>query len=491
MLAWMLYATVVGACLYVAARALERVLRPARAQRRWVWVLALGFAVVWPLRPSATRGPDAPPSVAAHEAAGTGAATLPLAADRAVPLPVWTVAAPALGRDAWWLALWLVASGLVALRFGHSALRLRRLLHTGRPATMAGEHVVEVDDGAPALVGAWAPQIVVPTWLRDFDAALQALVVAHEAEHRRAGDAWLIHVLALLLIVLPWHLPLWAMGRRLRRAIELDCDARVLARHPDAQRYGRVLLAIAQRRGAGAWALAPALVEPVSLTEERIMAFTKQDRASAWWRAAAALVAVAAVGAACTAERPAAAPPSPDTSGVQTLSSVWIQAPLAETTFVGLTPEGQVEVMARRAEERRAIAERVRAQLDSLERSDRQRMEAFRARMATERERGGAGAVRTEAEVDQPVSALPGSPGPSYPPTLKAQGEEGFVRVQFVIRADSTLDPESVRVLEASHELFANAVRVSLPRMRFRAALVNGRPVDQLVQQPFGFKISR
>jgi hypothetical protein len=300
-----------------------------------------------------------------------------------------------------------------------------------------------------------------------------------------------VHALALVLVALPWNLPLWLMARRLRRAIELDCDARVLARYPDVQRYGRVLLAVAQRRGLGAALIAPALAEPVSLTEERIVAFTTNAGLGRAARAALLVVSTVAVGAACTAERPTEGRAEPESSTIPRLTSVWIQAPLAETTFVGLTPEGRSKVMARRAAERETIAARVREQLDSMAAADRVIMQAARERMAARRMSDSTGTVRTEWEVDLPVSALPGSPGPIYPPTAKASGLEGVVLAQFVIRADSTLDPGSVQVIEASDERFADAVRAALPRMRFRAAVVGGRPVPQMVQQHFGFQLSR
>ncbi len=328
------------------------------------------------------------------------------------------------GRSRW---VWAVGSLLVALRYGRASRRLAATLRSATTATVAGEPVLMVRDGAPALVGVVAPRIVVPAWLTEFDAALQALVIAHEAEHRRAGDVWLVHGLALLLIALPWNVPLWLMGRRLRRAIELDCDARVLARHPDVQRYGRVLLTVAQRRGLGASLIAPALAEPVSLTEERIMALTTTERLGTGARAALVLTALAAVVAACTAER-------------------------------GTDP---------------AMADAARTTA------------AFATEVAP------ADTVLKEFQVDVPVQALPGSPGPVYPAAAKARREEGMVLVQFVIRADSSLDLGSVRVVSATSEAFADAVRTALPTMQFRAGEVDGKPVAQMVQQPFGFQLPR
>ena len=48
-----------------------------------------------------------------------------------------------------------------------------------------------------------------------------------EASHGR--DPLVLHAAALLALVTPWNLALWWLNRRLRLAVELDCDARVLA----------------------------------------------------------------------------------------------------------------------------------------------------------------------------------------------------------------------------------------------------------------------
>jgi periplasmic protein TonB len=51
--------------------------------------------------------------------------------------------------------------------------------------------------------------------------------------------------------------------------------------------------------------------------------------------------------------------------------------------------------------------------------------------------------------------------------------------------------PGSFKVLESAHEMFTLAVRQCLPDMRFLPAEVGGRPVRQLVQQPFSFLLQK
>jgi hypothetical protein len=50
----------------------------------------------------------------------------------------------------------------------------------------------------------------------------------------------------LLLIALPWNPVVWVLRRRLQRAIELDCDTRVLSARVNARAYGALLLKVAQ-----------------------------------------------------------------------------------------------------------------------------------------------------------------------------------------------------------------------------------------------------
>ena len=99
--------------------------------------------------------------------------------------------------------------------------------------------------------------------------------------------------------------------------------------------------------------------------------------------------------------------------------------------------------------------------------------------------------IYSETEVEKPVMAVPGSPAPRYPEVLKAAGVEGEVDVSFVVDTTGRADPMSLRILKSTHGLFDAAVRASLPGMRFIPAEAGGKKVNQLVQQPFVFRIIR
>jgi len=96
-----------------------------------------------------------------------------------------------------------------------------------------------------------------------------------------------------------------------------------------------------------------------------------------------------------------------------------------------------------------------------------------------------------ESQVEKPVAAAPGSPGPTFPEMLKSTGVEGTVLAQFVVDTTGRAEVATFRVLKADHALFEAAVRNALPRMRFLPAEIGGRKVKQLVQQPFSFTLTR
>ena len=101
------------------------------------------------------------------------------------------------------------------------------------------------------------------------------------------------------------------------------------------------------------------------------------------------------------------------------------------------------------------------------------------------------GEVYVPASVDRTVVPNADNPGPEYPPMLRAASVEGEVVVRFVVDSLGRVEPASIVVVEATHASFADAVRRWLPRTRYRAAELAGRPVRQLVEQRVGFVLTR
>lgn len=94
-------------------------------------------------------------------------------------------------------------------------------------------------------------------------------------------------------------------------------------------------------------------------------------------------------------------------------------------------------------------------------------------------------------QVEKPVVMAPGAAGPTYPDMLRSAGIEGTVLAQFVVDTSGRAEMNTFKVLKTDNDLFSNAVKNALQRMRFLPAEVGGRKVKQLVQQPFQFSLNR
>ena len=92
--------------------------------------------------------------------------------------------------------------------------------------------------------------------------------------------------------------------------------------------------------------------------------------------------------------------------------------------------------------------------------------------------------------VEETAVRTEGSAAPVYPPELIQQGIEGSVLTNFVIDTTGRADSTSIQILQATHALFVQSVRMAIPEMRFSPAMVQGRKVRQMVEQRFQFRIT-
>ena len=106
---------------------------------------------------------------------------------------------------------------------------------------------------------------------------LRSTVVAHELEHIAARDQAAIVAAQLIAILLPWNLPLWWFAKRLRAAIEIDCDARVLRQGVDPAHYADVCWPSASTDRPSPY-IAATLIEPVTQLERRIRIMLTSQR---------------------------------------------------------------------------------------------------------------------------------------------------------------------------------------------------------------------
>lgn len=305
MLAWLAYAVVISLLAGLGAAAAERVLRLYDLPARGAWVVAMLASVGFPLAAYLTGGP--PAVVSAVPALGIGEAVSGIGrrAGAAAAGGGSTVA----GIEAILGRAWATASAAGLLWLAGSALRLHRSLD-GFPTRSVGRvSVHRTEDEGPACWGlpGRRARVLLPSWLRELEPELRRLAVAHERQHLRRGDSFLVAGGWLLLAAAPWNLPLWWQMRRLRRSVELDCDERVLDAGPDPRDYGELLLTVGGRSAGSPWTAVP-LSERTSGLEGRIRSMVEPAPRHRLLRAAAfTALALGAGVLACET-----APPGPD-----------------------------------------------------------------------------------------------------------------------------------------------------------------------------------
>lgn len=257
-----LYVNAVGALLGSVGLLIERAL-PAGFARRWVWCLLIPTSIVLPGLYRAKHSFSVLDMFSPAEA--TGAA---MGASWWIRIDSWNP----LVNQGWEIASLLVmALGLAnVLRVAYLvyAARFRR----GSAATVVdGVPVLITESLGPATVGLWRSRVLLPRWVLGLPSAQRQYVVRHEDEHRRAHDAHLLFVASLTLVLMPWNVALWWKLRRLRLAVEMDCDNRVVGALGDASAYGALLLTVAQATRGGP-RLQPALLGGVGMLERRLKA---------------------------------------------------------------------------------------------------------------------------------------------------------------------------------------------------------------------------
>ena len=278
--AWLVYSLAVGALLYAGARALEFAAQALNIPTRFIWVAAMAGAVGLSTRQLVRVGngldvqsPSIERRIARRVRRATPVAMVERRLDSIAPAQpigqamrtvvvnsIYNLARTrgAIHRvdvgplDKWngtLLAGWFVASAAVAgfafVAFG----RLRVMEQEFERHSVDGIPVMVSPDVGPALFGIARPRIVVPRWMLDLSPTERRMILAHEYEHAIARDPQTVLGALLLVVVQPWNVALWAMFARLRLAIEMDCDHRVLGSSADARRYGELLVLVHCRRG--------------------------------------------------------------------------------------------------------------------------------------------------------------------------------------------------------------------------------------------------
>ncbi|MEP6621072.1 MAG: M56 family metallopeptidase [bacterium] len=285
--AWIVFVLITGRVLTMAGQFGERLAAGAGKPRRFVWLATLLTTALWPAVSLAVLN--------------LSQAALDLGWGFGTPryIPVIVLRMPNAHVAAWLdsslLMLWALVSAVLLARlavFAYATARWRQGLAT---AEMEGVRVRLSRDAGPAVVGVRAMDVVIPTWVLGLDPSMQQLILRHETEHRDARDIHLLWFAAVLTALMPWNPLLWWQAGRLRLAIEMDCDTRVLRDHPHPAEYARLLLHIAQHASDGRVMsrLAPALNGDTTKLEYRLAAMSQREPASTVLSRAACVVAIA------------------------------------------------------------------------------------------------------------------------------------------------------------------------------------------------------
>jgi beta-lactamase regulating signal transducer with metallopeptidase domain len=269
--AFMLHALGVGVLCAAAAWAAERALAQLGGPRRLAWALGMPASVIVALL--ALRLPaDATVTADLTAEAVTG----PIHAAVTTVSTTFMRLPPVQASDSLDRLLAIAWAGLSATVLAAYLLTARRLARRARDwsrLSPAKDDVLLSDDLGPAVFGLWRSCVVLPRWLSAASATTQRLVLAHERQHVAARDPQLLALGLALVTLFPWNLPLVWQLRRMRFALEVDCDARVLA-DADPADYGEALLTVSQHQTL-APAGAIALIERPSQLERRISIMTQ------------------------------------------------------------------------------------------------------------------------------------------------------------------------------------------------------------------------
>lgn len=455
---WMIASSAFALLLGIAAVAVERAFRTVGRQGRGAWLFALVGAIGWP-----ALGPAAASFLAAFSRnvvllsppkAGSSVAAIAAALPTFSRSWVTYLDLPLAG-------IWLIASLVLLARLAWSMRALSRLEQTAIRELVDGVPVLVTESIGPAVYGTRRSRVLVPRWLLDLDAPLRKLVLRHEQEHCFARDPQLALAVAFALVLMPWNAGVWWIARRLRLAVELDCDARVLRDANDTERYSKLLLFIAQRQSVVR--LASMLAESNSHLGRRIavMNATRPNNP----RARVALFAIVAVGALGLSTRFAS-----ELTAAPTIVLARSTAPVATVALpkVEASPAAAVDV-APPASPR--VVKRDTVAPAGIPASPSQ-------------------PANTDiGPGDRNVQEVPGTPTPRYPDILKRAGVSGGVLVAFVVDTNGVVDPESMKVFVSSHELFTASIKAALPNMQFIPAMLNYKKVKQVVRLPIVFSI--
>ena len=203
--AWLAASMALALLLSTAAWRAERLLQRRGRTTRWLWLAAIAASAILPL----------------------------------AWLPGVLAAMPAT-QSQLKLGWFVLSSGMLLLLVLRSVWLLSHQ-RRWQKTSLLGTPVFLSGGIGPCVAGLLRPRIVMPVWLQLIPPRQQALLLAHAQCRLAARDPQLLALAYALIVLMPWNLPLWWQLHRLRFAIEVDCDARMLAHGHALRDYATVL----------------------------------------------------------------------------------------------------------------------------------------------------------------------------------------------------------------------------------------------------------
>ena len=386
----------------------------------------------------------------------------------------------------------------------------RRRCGMRRPIT-----VLQTD--APDLLATWGvrrPRILLPPGAPGWQAERIQVVVLHELAHIRRHD-WIVQLAASFVSRVYWFQPLmWVAARRLRRESEHACDDIVINSGIAIRSYARQLLELAAAdRSRRTWASAVSMARRSTL-ERRITAMldaSLNHRALSVRTFAGVAAILVAATLTAAALQPAQVQPQPlagtfyDTGGgvmpgltvtltdaggggMETTTDAagrfqFSTLPAGKYVLTAAVPgfnDLRTEFELRRAGDwDRAITMQVGQLRETIAVSET-RLPATRA-VPT-----GPTPVRVGGNIKAPQKLV--DVKPTYPISMRQEGRSGVVSLDAVIGEDGSV--QSARVVGSdAHPAFGEAAMQAVRQWKFSPTLLNGKPVDVLMNVRVSFTL--
>ena len=351
------------------------------------------------------------------------------------------------------LAIYGLGVALLVIRLLVMYIQVSRLIMRSSkvPVAQYGLHGVKLRlHSGEEKPFSWFGWVVVSS--KDMDEGARE-ILTHEAAHVRAGHSWDI-LLADAVIIMQWFNPLaWIMKNTLKDIHEFEADEAVISSGVNAKQYQ--LLIIKKAVGARLYSIANSFNH--SLTKKRITMMCK-EKSSKWSRAKALYILPVAAVAALSFSTVENANAEPDGK---------VNEIVADGTIPGVENNAQV------------------VEVDSI------------CEIAQVPTNDG------PEKIYQVVEVQPEFPGGmkemmkyiqsnlKYPEAAKAAGAEGKAFVQFVVKADGSINDVHIMRSTGNESLDAEALRVVKAMPKWRPAMNKGKAVNVKFVLPVVFKLQK